>query len=983
MLESLNYECRNISGKLAKTPENLLNYFNEKRLDVMGFMEGNTLEEDVRHIREVFGSCDIYMDHDKHTRHRGVGFIIRPEFRKYVRSVEFHPTVRGRCGCLTLDFMCCSYRIVLWYLPAKGGNIGSVITRKIIEQSKIWLMLAKVEKSEVVLSGDMNCNIQDWVGNRSVRAVEIRKLCGDFGLHILHNRIPTWHRTVNGRKVQRVLDHIATSWHVLAPVIDTGYDGFIITDHKSIGLIVSLDVPTFNKIQYSMINTEDVKSFNGKFSQLPHDGSFKSIVTNLYDAAEQCLRVVGRSYHASKELRILNRQRKMLLAKRTKTKRYRPANSGAIFEIDKSLKIVKNSTRIEYQRLLKEKKKQSANVAHKYKVRWAYRALKPKPPAFRFYAFKPKPNVIVRHPNKVLKHARDVYKEMFKEPLSVSVPEKIKKLLRDTSTPWLDNGGVLDPVVMKRLKEEIQVLPLNSSGLDGISNQLLKSLDEEAVTLLALGISELLANSSPVPELLKQAFVSLVPKPITENDPMNIKNYRPITVLPCLYRLIMRIVNSRMMETVEKYCTISQSQRGFRRGASCTELAQIFQSVMNHARRNHNSLFAILLDYSNAYPFVRHQILFELLESLGIPVPIIHFVKHMYSGQHIQILTQYGLTEPVPFLNGVPQGDPFSPLAFNLYTEVLTRVFDHGNWSGYVDNGVAVKITSFADDTVLYAKSFRSLTSMIKKAQGIGEWMGLSINLKKSIAVKMDWCHRNNRKCLSVDPTNSEKLFIDGFPVLYSGDSFRYLGFILNARNSVGNSSNMVKNSVYKATNSAFVANIHSVIFKNCILSIIYGKVRYYSGLGSLSGSICEKIDARFHNLYRYNMGAHFRHHSIWYHLPIKQGGLNVPSTWEILHKTRVSNLLQCLNSSFNTCALLTLANLKESVYYFDPSHDSRDPMMITLAMLNKNNVFLANYKYQYKLYQINPVIPENSESFVFKKLELESIGDCSKDVIV
>jgi hypothetical protein len=54
------------------------------------------------------------------------------------------------------------------------------------------------------------------------------------------------------------------------------------------------------------------------------------------------------------------------------------------------------------------------------------------------------------------------------------------------------------------------------------------------------------------------------------NDPADINNYRPISLLPILSKIFEALILKRLTNFLNKYEILSEAQHGFRRGRSTT-----------------------------------------------------------------------------------------------------------------------------------------------------------------------------------------------------------------------------------------------------------------------------------------------------------------------------------------------------------------------------------------------------------------------------
>ena len=101
---------------------------------------------------------------------------------------------------------------------------------------------------------------------------------------------------------------------------------------------------------------------------------------------------------------------------------------------------------------------------------------------------------------------------------------------------------------------------------------------------------------------------ALVTPTFKSGDPDEITNYRPISILPVLSKIIEKVVANQLMEYLETNNLLSKTQHGFRRGLS-TETA--LTTVMNKIYDNmdHNKITLLTLcDLSKSFDNVHHEL---------------------------------------------------------------------------------------------------------------------------------------------------------------------------------------------------------------------------------------------------------------------------------------------------------------------------------------------------------------------------------------
>ena len=113
-----------------------------------------------------------------------------------------------------------------------------------------------------------------------------------------------------------------------------------------------------------------------------------------------------------------------------------------------------------------------------------------------------------------------------------------------------------------RLVKRIRSLARNKApGKDGIPNEIIMDLPEELLTAIHdLFVLRYMTGSTPASS--KQSRTVLLYK---KEDPLNIKNYRPIALASTLTKLYTGLLTDCMTDHAEHYDILSTSQEGFRR----------------------------------------------------------------------------------------------------------------------------------------------------------------------------------------------------------------------------------------------------------------------------------------------------------------------------------------------------------------------------------------------------------------------------------
>jgi hypothetical protein len=124
------------------------------------------------------------------------------------------------------------------------------------------------------------------------------------------------------------------------------------------------------------------------------------------------------------------------------------------------------------------------------------------------------------------------------------------------------------PFSMEEMKHIIKYLRNNKApGLDGISSEILKNLDDEFLSHL-LGLFNKCLELGHIPKMWKYGAIRLLYK---DGAPSQPQNYRPITLLSIPYKIFCVMINFRLTSFLESNNLISPQQNGFRNGKQTTD----------------------------------------------------------------------------------------------------------------------------------------------------------------------------------------------------------------------------------------------------------------------------------------------------------------------------------------------------------------------------------------------------------------------------
>ena len=360
--------------------------------------------------------------------------------------------------------------------------------------------------------------------------------------------------------------------------------------------------------------------------------------------------------------------------------------------------------------------------------------------------------------------------------------DKIQKI-RDGLTNNAPYTPPIDPICTSAMATfkpftEIEIKKLISkssnafSDLDPIPTWLVKECQEVLISPLTKIVNRSL-STGVFPSSMKTARV----KPLIKKhnlDCNELKNYRPVSNLSFLSKLIERAVSLRL----NSYLCEHNLNESFQSAYKChhsteTALVRVKNDIMM-AVDGKKAVVLVLLDLSAAFDTVDHNMLFSRLENMfGLTSTVLEWFRSYlhYRSQIVSIGT--AMSEVMFLLFGVPQGSVLGPLIFVMYTRPI----------GLIARKYGVHFHLYADDTQLYVSldlhdgdnSRSSLTNLEHCISDIRSWM--TCNMLKLNDTKTDLVYIASPHYLKNVSTPGIKI---GDTCILPSDNVKNLGVIFD-----------------------------------------------------------------------------------------------------------------------------------------------------------------------------------------------------------
>jgi hypothetical protein len=246
-------------------------------------------------------------------------------------------------------------------------------------------------------------------------------------------------------------------------------------------------------------------------------------------------------------------------------------------------------------------------------------------------------------------------------------------------------------VSRKELLELIEsIVPKSSCGYDLLTNRMLKKEKERFCNLTLNLINETITNNK-FPNALKIAKVIPIFK---KGDKHNLNNYRPISLLPVLSKLVEKVINKQITKKLNDYHIIDDNQYGFRTEHSTEDAVVKFVDHIEKLIPGNKYVVSIHIDVSKAFDSCNHGIMKKKLKRIGMSNTALDLMMS-YMGDRVQEIWIESECGGRFIINiGVGQGTVLGPTLFKIYIMdmyLATKLFslrfaDDSNFVGSGNN---------------------------------------------------------------------------------------------------------------------------------------------------------------------------------------------------------------------------------------------------------------------------------------------------------
>ncbi|PWA95854.1 Arginine repressor C-terminal-like domain-containing protein [Artemisia annua] len=232
----------------------------------------------------------------------------------------------------------------------------------------------------------------------------------------------------------------------------------------------------------------------------------------------------------------------------------------------------------------------------------------------------------------------------------------------------------------------------------------------------------------------KPSFIVLIPK---KADPLGFSDYRPISLIGCVYKVISKILSARLAKVIPSI--IGPNQTAFIEGRQNLDGCLVANEIIRMANIEDLNLMIFKVDFEKAFDSVNWNFLHDIMKQMGFGEKWRKWIDACLSSASNSVMVNGSPSKEFKMERGLRQGDPLSPFLFLIVAEALQvavlEACSKGVFKGITlaDGGANLSLLQYADDALFIGEWSRlNVKNLILILKCFENASGLKVNLSKS-----------------------------------------------------------------------------------------------------------------------------------------------------------------------------------------------------------------------------------------------------------
>jgi len=295
-------------------------------------------------------------------------------------------------------------------------------------------------------------------------------------------------------------------------------------------------------------------------------------------------------------------------------------------------------------------------------------------------------------------------------------------------------------------------------GIDGLPVDFYKSfwaeLGADLLQVMSVSLSE-----GMLPLSCRRAVITLIPK---KGDLTDIRNWRPVSLLCCDYKLLSKVLANRLAEVIRQVIHPDQSYCIPRR--SIFDNISLVRDALEVSKLLDLDFGLISLDQEKAFDRVEHPYLWKTLAAFGFKKDFIMMVQVLYSDIESVLKVNGGLCAPFKVERGVRQGCSLSGMLYALAIEPLLQKIREKIDGLHLPNCTKkICLSAYADDVMVFVSGQKDVQSLFDVINDFTFISSAKVNWKKCETLLVGKWKDGNPKIPFLDELSLETFILYAF----------------------------------------------------------------------------------------------------------------------------------------------------------------------------------------------------------------------------
>ena len=360
---------------------------------------------------------------------------------------------------------------------------------------------------------------------------------------------------------------------------------------------------------------------------------------------------------------------------------------------------------------------------------------------------------IITEQSEIETEIHDFYRDLFECKDNLIVDDEIDAFLGNgegAAIPKLSESQKNDMKGTITLEEMTKYLKKTKNnvapGTTGFTNEFYKFFWRD-LKIFVINSVEYSFENNRLSASKSLGIINIIPK--GDKDKRYLSNWRPLTLLDTLYKLISGCIAERIKPALNTI--IHSDQKGFVAGRYIGEVVRTTNDIIEHAKETNTSGLLLLIDFEKAYDSISFSFINKCMRFFNFCDDMIKWVEILLFNFRAVINHCGNISKSFNIGRGCRQGDPIAAYLFILCIEILAhRLRTDPKVERFSVQEISHLLEIYADDLTLFLNpNSENLRNVIQILDSFRLISGLKISVTKTKAI---WFGKDHNSTLRLCP---------------------------------------------------------------------------------------------------------------------------------------------------------------------------------------------------------------------------------------